>query len=111
MGVDEKWAKKLSAVCGVSDRFLQMALEELTESCGADAPTSKKIIEELTLSCHLDQKELMEFVKQVSKNCPVDIQKLYDEIVNAEGDKAKALDAIEEPESSTRGVSERDGAR
>lgn len=109
MGAEEKWAKKLSAVCGVSDRFLQMALEELTESCGADATTSKKIIEELTVSCHVDQKELMEFVRQVAKNCPVDFDKLADEIAHAEGDKAKALSSLED--SSTKGVSERGGAR
>ncbi len=109
MNEDEQWAKKLSNICGVSDRFLMMTLEELTESCGADSPTSKKMIEELTLSCHLNEKELTEFVKAMAKNCPVDAHRLLDEIAHAEGDKAKVITLMED--ESARGVAERGGAR
>lgn len=104
----EKWAKELSGKCDVSDRFLKLALEELTETCGADATTARKIIEELTMSCHTDKEELMRFVKEVSKNCPVDLEKLADEVSHSEGDYARAYSAI--GEAQTKSVAERQGS-
>lgn len=97
MAENEKWAKKLSASCGVDDKILKSALEELSESCYADAPTAKKVIEELTLSCHTNAEELRRFVKEVAKNCPLDLKKLYEEIVKAEGEKEHAFEAIHSP--------------
>jgi polyhydroxyalkanoate synthesis regulator phasin len=95
---NEKWAKQLSANCGVDDKILKSTLEELSESCYADAPTAKKVIEELTLSCHINAEELRRFVKEVAKNCPIDLKKLYEEIVKAEGEKNTAFEAIHSPQ-------------
>jgi len=75
-------------------KFLEFALEELSESCHGDARTSKEVIEELTLSCHLNEDDLRKFVEDVSKNCPMDAKKLKKEVVQAEGKKELAFQAI-----------------
>jgi hypothetical protein len=95
LSTDEKWSKQLSLKCGVEPRFLQLALEELKESCGADSRTSKEIIEELTTTCRFSEKDLREFVKDVAKNCPLDIKELHKEIINADGQKEKAFQAVQ----------------
>ena len=92
--LSEKWAKKLSHECSLDSNFLKYALEELSESCFGDATSSQKVIEELTLKCSLTEDELRKFISEVSKNCPVDAKKLYEEVVNAEGEKAAAFEAI-----------------
>ena len=94
MSERNKWAEKLSAKCGVSDAFLKIALDELSESCYGDAKTSQEILEELTLSCHMDESEMRRFIEEVSKNCPFDAKKLRDEVAKAGGKKDNVFQSI-----------------
>jgi hypothetical protein len=91
---DKKWAKELSANCGVDAKVLEFLHEELSESCSGDAANSKRVIEELTTSCHFNEAELKKFMENVSKNCPLDMKRLHEEIVRAEGRKDLAYEAI-----------------
>jgi len=90
----KKWAKKLSATCGLDPKILETAMEELSESCYGDSRTAQKVIEELTMECRLNKEELSKFIKDVSKNCPIDIKKLHKEVNEAEGNKESAFEAI-----------------
>jgi hypothetical protein len=92
--MSEKWAQNLSSECGVEPKVLQFAMEELKETCYGDANTAKKIVEELTLSCGFKKEDLEKFIKEVSKNCPMDIKKLQEEVAKAEGEKARAFEAV-----------------
>jgi len=93
--LSSKWAKSLSSQCEVDPATLQLVLEELSESCYGDARTAKKVIEELTLKCHFNEDDLKRFKTEVSKNCPVDAKKLHQEVIQAEGEKEHAFQAID----------------
>jgi hypothetical protein len=97
---NEKWAKKLGDKCTLDPKFLESALEELTESCYGDATSSRKVLEELAMSCRMNDKEMQKFIGEVSKNCPLDPKKLVTEVEMASGDKELAFQAVDKAKST-----------
>jgi hypothetical protein len=68
--------------------------KELSTSCYGDTEIAQQIIEELTTSCGFKEGDLRKFVREVAKSCPLDTKRLHKEIVEAEGKKEKAYQAI-----------------
>ena len=111
MSDTEKWMKELRAMCrdDVSDEFLELALEELTESCYADTPKAQEVVQELLMKYHADGKKLKAFVKKVARNCPEDKARELEEAEIVEEEKAEAESL--QGEEFTRDVPSRDGVR